>query len=169
MRIKMAPSSPANTPHTILLNKVDLASPDRRNATRSRIDYLCLPGSRVVETDHCKLDPEVILHRRSIYFPASLDAGYHDHHEEFRSFSLETEKVASLERLDAFLENIPPQVVRAKGIVRTDQGTKLLQLTLSGCEIADWEGETDRSRFAFIGKDLRPEALEERLSRIFLT
>ena len=146
--------------NTIVSNKVALIPPDKLNSTRCRIDYLCQPDAKIIETNHCKLDPKVILHRRPMYFPPFFSIDPNDPHEGFHSFSLETDQVISLEKLDTFFKRISPQIVRSKGIVQTDQGPKLLHLTLSGYEITDWEGEADPSRFAFIGKKIGPEDIE---------
>ncbi|MDP6039846.1 MAG: GTP-binding protein, partial [Candidatus Latescibacteria bacterium] len=43
--------------NTIVLNKADLTSQDRLNAVYRRIEYLCLPESQIVETNHGKLYP----------------------------------------------------------------------------------------------------------------
>ena len=149
--------------NTILLNKVDGSAKEILENTRKRVEFLSLPEAVIEETEHCGVPPKVVLEARQVYLPAYLSVS--SHQEELQSFSYETEEAFSLNRLVTFLDHLQEGIVRSKGIVRTDEGTKLLQITLSGCEITDWEDETNRSRIVLIGKEIQPEFLGGKLER----
>lgn len=142
--------------NTIVLNKVDLVTPEQYTATRNRLEYLSQPDAHIVETKHCQLDAHIIFEKRPQYFPAFLEIPHTHPHEEFTSFAFETDQVIALDKLENFLKISSPKLVRAKGIVQTDQGPKLVQVTLSGYTLSDWNSATTQSRFVFIGKDLAP-------------
>jgi G3E family GTPase len=144
--------------NTILLNKFDISKKEILEVTRNRVEFLSMPEAVIVETDHCQVEHGLVLNSRPVYFPTYLKVGSHE--QELQSYSYETEQELSWGRLGDFLKQLPEGIVRAKGIVRTDTGTKLIQLTLSGCDITDWEGETDQSRIIFIGKEIQHDVLK---------
>ncbi|MDA0709115.1 MAG: GTP-binding protein [bacterium] len=146
--------------NTIVLNKMDLVQTEARHATRRRIDFLSQPDCLTSETDHCKLDPEIIFEKRPVYFPTFFTLGHDNLHDDMQSLFFESDAVLSLAKLHLFLKGLPPHVIRAKGIVNTEDGPKLIQLTLSGYEVTHWEEAIDRSRLIFIGKNICPEDTE---------
>jgi G3E family GTPase len=152
--------------NTILLNKSDNPQKELLKATRNRVEFLSMPEAVIVETDHCQIGHGLVLNSRPVYFPTYTKVGSHE--QELQSYSYETEQEFSSDKLGNFLKQLPEGIVRTKGIVRTDAGTKLIQLTLSGCEITDWVGETDQSRIILIGKEIQHDALEADLKRCCL-
>jgi G3E family GTPase len=144
--------------NTILMNKVDQSAPDSLAAVRNRIKFLSMPEAIMTETDHCQIAPELILNSRQVYLPNYLNLAGHE--ATLQSFSYETQSRFSLEKVKSFLQKLPDCVVRAKGIVCTDVGVRVIQLTTSGCEITGWEGETEQSRLVFIGEGLLDDDLE---------
>lgn len=141
--------------NTLVLNKVDIASPDVLKATRHRLEYLRQPDAVLIETRHSNVGINTVLEVRPVFFPFTPVGG----HAHFLSVSIEESRISDPGRLMDFLRALGDPVARAKGIVRTSQGTKLVQWTLSGCDISDWNGAVESSRFVCIGKDLDGPAL----------
>ena len=56
-------------------------------------------------------------------------------------------------------------MLRLKGIVRTDAGPKLIQGTLAGLEITDWDEDVEDSKLVFIARELPAEKIRESLQK----
>lgn len=147
--------------NTIVLNKTDLVNGDGLTALRDRVEYLRTPDAVVTEARQADVDAGTVLEVRPVALPHTH---HHHHHDEtFVSLSVESDRPVNRKGLDAFLgqlATLDPDLLRAKGIVKTPEGTKLVQWTPSGCEVTDWTGEAETSRFVCIGTGPRPDALE---------
>jgi G3E family GTPase len=143
--------------NTILINKTDLVDAKVLSAVQDRVDFLRTPDAAVFEVKAAAVDASTVLETRPMALPHTHG---HQHDEEFLSFSVETEKVVDMGRLQRYLDALGGPVLRAKGIVRTDEGTRLVQWTPSGCDITKWTGETVTSRFVCIGRGMETESLE---------
>jgi len=148
--------------NTVILNKVADAEPDVLAAVCRRIEFLRQPDARIVKTNHCEIDSTVIYDERPVYFEE-----YHltrtDEHG-FHAYTVEDDAVYAFEALQTFFEGLVGRVERAKGIVRTDSGAKCFQLTLSGCNIEEWQGATNKSKLIFIGRELEGLNIPDKLS-----
>lgn len=142
----------------LVLNKTALADPAMLAGARERVQFLSQPAARLMETNYCDLGPDVLFDERPTYFPAT-SAAPHEHSHAFHSHTIEDEEAYSLTRIASFMANPGEGIVRAKGIVRTDAGPKLIQWTLSGLEISDWQKEPEISRLVFIGQGLDAKSL----------
>ena len=144
--------------NAVLLNKTDLADADQREAVRARVDFLAQPDALVVETQNCEVDVETLYSERPVYLPVSPTPDHHGHH--FHSCTVEVDGPFDITDLRNYLEGLGDTIVRAKGIVNTAEGWKLVQLSLSGLDISDWRAANDASRMVFIGGDPDKKALE---------
>jgi G3E family GTPase len=105
----------------ILLNKVDLVSAAELDEVKARLARLNAPAP-VLPTRRCRVDPDVLFglsHAREISPPR------HRHQPEVESFSYVSEAAMDRECFEAFVERLPPALIRAKGFVRCADGTYL--------------------------------------------
>jgi G3E family GTPase len=148
--------------NTIILNKVADTEEDTLVSLRHRMEYLRPPDAYVVETNQCDADTAVIYNERPVYFtenPFVING-----EQGFRSWAVENETIYKFAALEECLEGLVGRVERAKGIVQTDIGTKCFQLTLSGCDIEEWQGAGNKSKLIFIGRELEGLNIPDRLS-----
>ena len=68
--------------------------------------------------------------------------------------------------LRRFLQGLSGEVERAKGMVHTEAGPKLVQLTLAGVEIEDWPEPPADTRITFVGRDLDALELPARMAAL---
>lgn len=148
--------------NTVLLNKVDLASAEALAAARERVSFLCPPGAMVVETTRAAIAPETLFTARPVFFPPLFGLPT-AHTDDFSSLSFENDAVYDVDRLTALLQAPDANLLRAKGIVRTPQGAKLVQWTLGGLEVSDWGAPSANSRLVLIGRNLDAEAWKQGL------
>ena len=147
--------------NTIVLNKVADASPDTLVEVRQRLEYQVQPGAVIVDSNFGELDVGLIYDQRPIYFVQRPSAGVVPDHG-FHSHTVE-DSVATYdcERLCIWLDTLVGHVERAKGMLRTSAGMKLVQLTPGAVEVSDWHGPPVSSRIVFIGRELEGVRLEE--------
>jgi G3E family GTPase len=145
--------------NTVILNKTDLASETKLKDTRQRMRYLTQPGTVIEESVKGDINLNLVYDSRATYFESYQEE--HHYHHDFHSASIEMPDVLSFEKLRTYLNGLPEDVYRAKGILKTDQGNKLFQYTLSGGTWEDWEGELKSSKLVFIGKEITRDKLKE--------
>jgi G3E family GTPase len=145
--------------NTVIVNKVDKAGAECLEATRLRVEVLAQPDAITVETTQAQIDPHLLLRSRPNYLPASSQVA-HKHVHEFTACTIEGDETYCLERLAACVSGLGENILRVKGIIRTDQGPRLIQGSVAGLEISLWAHEPDDSRLVVIGKDLDTRAIE---------
>ena len=138
--------------NTVIMNKIDLTDAATQNSVRRRLLATCPPGALLLAAERCAVDPRVVYDERPVYFAGSGHRA--GHHQEFVSRTLETAGPVPLAALRQLLQGLAGEVERAKGMVHTDAGPKLVQLTLAGVEIEDWPEPLVDSRITFVGRDL---------------
>jgi len=155
--------------NTVIVNKVDLASPEVLTEVRSQIQYFVPPGALVLESRYCEIDANGIFEERPVYLTTVRSFGEAHVHgspgHSLKSVSVECDQIFDYGKLESTLEAIQGQVVRGKGIVQTDRGPKLFQLTLSGLMIDDWPRPVDVSRLVLIAEACQADGASERLAR----
>ncbi len=150
--------------NTVVLNKIDLADDATLEMTRQRVRYLSQPGALMLETTGSEIDPAIFFEERATWFPsfARVDSG---NTHDFYACTVSDPAVYRLDRLTDALTDLGEQVLRLKGIVRTDAGPKLIQGTLAGLEITDWDEDVEDSKLVFIARDLPAEKIRESLQK----
>jgi G3E family GTPase len=137
---------------TVLLNKVDLASPPDLSRVEEQIRRLN-PTAPVLPTRLCRVDPDLlfgIAREREIRRPE------HIHQPEFESFSYRTSVPLQKQSFEEFAGRLPENVYRAKGFVRFPEGTHLFNFVAGRWELEPFPEET--TALVFIGKGIKPLA-----------
>ena len=135
-----------------------------QEAVRRRLLETCPPGTLLLPAERCAIDPRVVYDERPVYFIGGGHRAGHD--REFRSLTVETPRRVRLPALRQLLQGLSGEVVRAKGIVHTEAGPKLVQLTLAGVQIEDWPELTADARITFVGRDLDALELPARMAAL---
>ncbi|MDA0321398.1 MAG: GTP-binding protein [Verrucomicrobia bacterium] len=145
--------------NTLIVNKTDKADAECLEVTRRRVEVLAQPDAITVETTQAQIDPQHLLTSRPNYLPANSRFG-HEHSHEFTACTIEGDETYSLARLTACVSDLGTNILRVKGIMRTDQGPRLIQGSVAGLDISSWADEPDKSRLVVIGRDLDTHAIE---------
>ena len=138
--------------NTVIMYKTDLAGAATQEAVRRRLLATCPPGALLLAAERCAVDPAVVYDERPVYFAGSGHRTGHYH--EFRSLTAELPRPVAAAGLRQLLQGLAGEVERAKGLVHTDAGPKLVQLTLAGAEVEDWPEPVTDSRITFVGRNL---------------
>ena len=138
--------------NTVIMNKIDLADAATQEAVRRRLLATCPPGALLLAAERCAVDPAVVYDERPVYF---LGSGHRTgHYHEFHSRNFELGKAVPAAALRKLLHGLAGEVERAKGLVQTDAGPKLVQLSLAGVEIEDWSEPLAASGITVVGRNL---------------
>lgn len=106
----------------VVLNKVDLVSPDVLIDVRKRVHEMT-PGSKVIEVSHGQVPLEIVFEcvaPVSRVLP-SKDPDQHQHGHPFSTWSWTSDLPLSLPKLRSALETMPDAVYRCKGIVYVEE------------------------------------------------
>lgn len=151
----------------VVMNKVDLAGPERVAAVRRWIDHH-FNNIRVFETNFAEVPNELLL-SVGRFSAAAVAAASHlptSDHPQFDTWSYESREPMSMPLLADAMRRLPGTVFRCKGIVHTADAPDLpsiLQVVCRRVEITtgeSWRGEP-RTRVVVIGPSgaLDPEEL----------
>jgi G3E family GTPase len=158
---------------TILLNKCDLAGDERLTSIEEKIRAL-REGARIVRTTQCRVPLPLILSVglfQSDRFAAGAGHAHARHgahlaNDGFEAFSFEGNRPLSAERFQQFLERLPDNLFRAKGVLWLDDNEKRYLFHLVGrrftLDESRWIGPA-RNRLVLIGRDLDHELLRHQL------
>lgn len=160
----------------ILLNKVDLVTPDRVNELEA---YICSikPGARIIPTQYGQVPLPLIL---DVEFhdsttdpqgsPVGHAANHHSHHLEndgFMAVSFECDYPFDLPKFQNFLDTLPPNVYRAKGILWFwgSQFRYVFQLSGKRCNLKPDRAQTSNcNQLVLIGRQLNRVDLQQQLA-----
>jgi G3E family GTPase len=145
----------------VLLNKIDLASPEQLATVRAEVAKLN-PSAQIVTTERCGVDAGLVLDALSGWEPSQHEGGHHrhrhGHHPDFESEVLDAAGPVARAALEGFFAGLPPEVMRAKGFMVVDGAASLVQFTAGQLEIT--AAPLDRvPQMVFIGRDLDRAAL----------
>ncbi|HJN19202.1 MAG TPA: GTP-binding protein [Armatimonadota bacterium] len=156
--------------NTVLINKADLITAEALDDVRARVEYLAPPEVVIRETQHGETDVDLVLDERPVYFTAVYSRGRPrveaSPGHSFKSASIEMAGRLSCAKLVSLLGEMAGELVRAKGIVDTDEGAKVFQMSQAGTDISDWDRPVETSRLVFIGEAIDEGFLAERLKAI---
>jgi G3E family GTPase len=162
----------------ILLNKVDLVTPEELAAVEKRIRAIN-PYARLHKTERSKIELGEVLDRKAFELdriltlePDFLETGHHHHHnDDVSSVALTTDKPLDPDRFFAWLQSTTQKqgadILRLKGILDMKgekerfvvQGVHML---LEGDRQRPWSKDEKRfSRLVFIGRNLKRAELEK--------
>ena len=177
--------------HLILLNKVDQVDPAKIPLYLKEIHDI-IPDCQVVPTVRCAIDPGVLWTattpkavtlqpmQLSRHFSAAgrgvagaAESGAHQGlpaavaASSFVTVSFESDQLMEKGRFRHFVETLPWEVFRLKGSVRFADRTEFVNYVGGKGEWSEWDGEPG-TRLAFIGWDVTPAELLDRLKRCTL-
>lgn len=153
----------------LVLNKCDLIGTEQRRMVRDWLDRQ-VPGARVIETEHAQLSPELLLGEASARSPAAQEMpDSQDHEAVFQRWSFSTDQVFDGAALRTLIAELPPGVLRAKGVVRLAEDPErryILQRVGRRWSLQPGDGGTENptSRLVVLGMpgSFEPVALEVR-------
>jgi G3E family GTPase len=156
---------------TILLNKCDLASGDRLRLIEEKIRRV-KKGVRILRTTQCRVPLPLILGVGEFQSDRCASADHtdcnHAHLAEdgFDALSFEADHPFAAEKFQHFLEWLPENVFRAKGLISVDESEKPYIFHLVGQRFT--LDESDRvgpvkNRLVLIGRNLDRQQLLRRL------
>ncbi len=172
----------------ILLNKTDLVYPEQVEFLENYI-HTVKQGARIVRSQYGKVPLPLILdvgytdvdrYAKKITTQNSEhhhhhDEGHHHHHSHhlendgFVSVSYKSDRPLSLKLFQEFLDNLPKDVFRGKGILWFDQSQlkHIFQLSGKRCsiEIEEWPQTPPSNQIVLIGKNLDVDSLRTKLSQ----
>ena len=154
---------------TILLNKIDLIPSESISDIKASLQEMN-PRATIFATQHCAVDPQRLFMVDSEHMQAT-DHAYHGntHHDHihpdeggFQAFSFEEKRPFDRERLEAFLQSLPPNLFRLKGWARFPDSYAVINFTAGRYSIASWL-EPKKTALAMVGYNCDEERILEGL------
>ncbi len=152
----------------VLLNKVDLLSPEKIPVFLREIQENN-PGTAVVPTHHCKVDPQVLWSVSEDHLLESRLQGLHEHesHEDahgmgFVSFAFQGDVPLREECFRKFLSQLPYELYRVKGFALLENGLCFINHVGGKTEWVSLQG-SGQTRLAFVGWRVEQTKIIERL------
>ena len=142
---------------TILLNKIDLIPSESVSDIQTSLQEMN-PNATIFATQHCAVDPHLLLtvdseHMKKADQEHHVRAHHdHDHPDEggFQAFSFEEKRPFDREKLEAFLQSLPPNLFRLKGWARFPDFHAVINFTAGRYSIAPWD-EPKETALAMVG------------------
>ena len=129
----------------ILLNKTDLVDKKQLKEVENKIKTIN-NNSIILETKNCNADNEVLFGINT-----KKTAKKHKAHEiKEQYFKFETRKLIDKEKFEDFVKNMPKNVYRAKGFVKTNDGDLLFNYVAGRHELEEFKA--GRTELVFIGQ-----------------
>jgi G3E family GTPase len=152
----------------VLLNKCDLAGSGRTEIVEQRIRTIG-DGARIIRTTRAEIPLPLILSTGLFQSDRYFRGHGHDHMAEdgFDAVSFESDRPFSADKFQSFLENLPDNVFRAKGILAIDGSDTRHVFHLVGRRFTlDQMQELlpGHNRLVLIGQNLCAEELRARLA-----
>jgi G3E family GTPase len=135
---------------TILLNKVDLVSPEELTKVKEKLGQLNEAAS-ILLTEWCQADPDLLF---GIARERDVQPPQHVHQLEFESFSYTTDVLLDRNRFEQFANHLK-DVYRAKGFICFPEGSYLFSFVAGRWELEPFHEE--KTALVFIGKKLKSE------------
>ncbi|MFL5075898.1 MAG: CobW family GTP-binding protein [Microvirga sp.] len=160
----------------IILNKIDLVSPDELATVEDRIRAIN-PYARIHRAKNCQVPIAEVLNRNAFDLdriielaPDFLEEGHHHHHDEdMQSVSVRHAGAVDPDKFMPWISDLTqregPNILRCKGIVAFPGEPKRfvfqgVHMILDGDLQGTWkDGETRQSRVVFIGRNLDEDAI----------
>jgi G3E family GTPase len=158
----------------VVLNKCDLAGPERANAVADAIRDLAGSPARVMRATRAQVALPLILGTGVFRAEFGPDPDTHDHIEAdgFEAVSFASDRAFSAERFQQFLEDLPANVFRAKGILSIEgsSGRHLFHLVGRRFTLDEAPGAiAGPNRLVLIGQDLDGGKLRAQLRACLVT
>jgi G3E family GTPase len=138
----------------VLMNKIDLVAPEQLKEVEDQVRQFN-KMSPIFRTHRCDVNVDLLFGPNLEKRPAPAT---HHHGSEFQSFAWETESIMDEERFSTLARALPPEVFRAKGFVRFEDGVRLFNYVAGRFDLEEFKA--DRTQIVFIGRELRKEVRE---------
>jgi G3E family GTPase len=151
----------------LILNKIDQVGDDQINTIKAVLREL-IPNVKVISAQYCAVDPAALF-EAGTGSQHHVSHGHHSHQHEqegFHSFSFESQRFLDRDKLDGFLQSLPPNLFRCKGWVRFADGAGLLSYTGTSYRIEPDEGSRDTA-LVFVGRNCDEKAIVDALKNCF--
>ena len=157
----------------VLLNKCDVAAPQRADAVEEKIRELA-EGARIVRTIRARVPLALILGVGAFAADRRLREHGHDHiaADGFDAVSFASDRNFSADGFQGFLQGLPANVFRAKGVLAIDGSSRRQLFHLVGRRFTLDEAPaelTGGSRLVLIGQDLDAARLRAQLAACLTT
>ncbi len=131
----------------ILLNKTDLVDKKQLKEVENKIKTIN-EAAAIINTEKCNVDNEILFGINT-----KKTAKKHKVHEiKEQYFKFETRNFIDKEKFDDFLKNMPKNVYRAKGFVKTNDGDLLFNYVAGRHDFEDFKA--DKTELVFIGESI---------------
>ena len=147
----------------LILNKIDQITDDEVEKIEAVLDELN-PGVNIFTARHCAVELADLLGVDSTQqHRTSRDHHAHHHEQEgFHSFSFEDKRLVDRDKLNQFLESLPPNLFRCKGWVRFPDGSKLVNYIGGNFRLEPDDGSHDTA-LVFVGRNCDEKEILEAL------
>lgn len=134
--------------NAIIINKVDLASPEAVEAAEAAIREIN-PAVRLWLTSWCKVDLKEVV---SSFIDHQRHSSESSNTYESRpsTFVVRTEEVLPFAGLQEFLKELAGDAFRIKGFAQTDQGNVQISAVVEDLILSRWEGELTATEIVII-------------------
>ena len=151
----------------LILNKTDQVDSERLKQIKEMLADLN-PKSHIICAQHCVVDTNLLLDVASGQQDRTPGDILFHHHEQggFASFVFEDGRLMDKDKLDRFLESLPPNLFRCKGWVRLADGSKLLNYIGGSYRYEPGDGQHDTT-LVFVGRNCDEKAIIEALKKCF--
>jgi G3E family GTPase len=144
-----------------LLNKIDRVEPSQIGVLREAIRALN-PRAPILETTYGRVDVTLL---QGIAHDRKPPAATHPHQPEYSSFVYQSGSVLDPECFERVVDQLAPEIYRAKGFVRVAQGTHLFNYVAGRWELEPVEEEGNRLVFIGTGAERARERILMELTR----
>lgn len=170
----------------ILLNKTDLTSEEKVNYLENYIRTV-KNGARILRSKYGQVPLQLLLdvgYAETESYPlkeVDKEHHHHDHHHHhshhlendgFMSISFQSDRPFIVEMFQKFLDDLPENVFRAKGIIWFKESKLRHIFQLSGkrysMETEEWK-TLPSNQLILIGRNLEKESLQQELDRCLMT
>ena len=161
----------------IILNKTDLVSEVKIQEIHKFIRK-SNPNSPIIESQNAKINPDLIFswQKSKQENNEKIKEHIHDHkdhiHNQFQSLAFETEKPLNPQKFLSFLDNLPKNLFRMKGIcyfgMKGYEQKFIVQIVGKTVEILaeEWKNQEPKTELVLIGTDLNQDKIYKNLNAI---
>jgi G3E family GTPase len=141
----------------ILLNKMDLIPEEQRLKVRGIVQAIH-PSALLLETVRCQVDPRLIFgqalqqERKAMPVGRQVESPPEEPHiHSMESFLVTLDQTLKRDCLEKVIQQLPEGIYRAKGFIRLEQGTFLLNFVAGRWELESWPEQGVKTGLVFIG------------------
>lgn len=149
----------------ILLNKIDLIEKKVLEQLKEKIREIN-KNAYIFETVRGKIDLNILFGLE--IKEKTIEKRIHDEkeHSIFDYFHFENDKIFSFEKFEEFLNNLPKEIIRVKGFIKTNKGNYFFNYVNGRYEFEEYECE--KNKILFVGINIRnlEKYIKERLKII---